>query len=159
MLLLSQGIKRKFQLFLGLTISYIFKSHWKVQFYSILFYTWIGIGITDLATIRTTKPSKNSKFVPQFMPLYSSDPSSQSVNRSQTSSFRTHYTKRSLMSWVVVIPKEGWTVLLVWHRLFRIFFEKNFFWFFFFFWKVGCHTKRRMSFFGLPWPSRSAWND
>ncbi len=52
-----------------------------------------------------------------------------------------HYAKRSLMSWVVVIPKEGWTgnlphitvtwkgnlsiLLLVWHRLFKFFFEKK----------------------------------
>ena len=44
------------------------------------------------------------------------------------------YAKRSLMSWVVVIPKEGQprgaapNLLLVWHRLFRFFFfffEKN----------------------------------
>ncbi len=34
-----------------------------------------------------------------------------------------HYAKRSLMSWVIVIPKEGWTcmaapiLLLIWRRL------------------------------------------
>ncbi len=38
------------------------------------------------------------------------------------------YTKRSLMSGVVVIPKEGWApiLLLVWHRLLRfLFWKKN----------------------------------
>ncbi len=42
------------------------------------------------------------------------------------------FAKRSLMSWVIVIPKEGWMgnksiLLLVWHQLFRFFFE-IFFW-------------------------------
>ncbi len=41
------------------------------------------------------------------------------------------YAKRSLMSWVVVIPKEGWTgnpsiLLLVWNRLVKIKKLKNF---------------------------------
>ncbi len=64
------------------------------------------------------------------------------------------YAKRSLMSWVVVIPKEGWTgnpsiLLLVWHRLFKkkilIFFLKFIYSIhFFFFLKSRCHTKRRM---------------
>ncbi len=53
------------------------------------------------------------------------------------------YTKRSIISWVVVIPKEGWArvaapaLLLVWHRLFRFYFWKKkfskFCWIFFFF--------------------------
>ncbi len=51
--------------------------------------------------------------------------------------FGLRYAKRSLMSWVV-IPKEGWArgaapaLLLVWHRLFRIFFLIFFFFFVFF---------------------------
>ena len=67
-------------------------------------------------------------------------------------------------SWVVVIPKEGWErmaapiLLLVWHRIFRIFFFlkifnffyflksifKIFFWnlFIFFIFKNRCHTNR-----------------
>ncbi len=49
------------------------------------------------------------------------------------------HTKRSLMSWVIVIP---------WHRLFFrffffFFFFENFFLIYFFFWKSRCHTKRR----------------
>ncbi len=51
------------------------------------------------------------------------------------------YAKRSLMPWVVVIPKEGRaciTLLLVWHRLFqkkKFFLQKNL--------NSRCHTKRR----------------
>ncbi len=63
------------------------------------------------------------------------------------------------MSWVVVIPKEGWApmashiLLTVWHRLFRLFLKKILnlfiyfyfiFFIFFFFWKSKCHTKSRM---------------
>ena len=69
--------------------------------------------------------------------------------------------KRSLISWVVVIPKEGWFVcklygyalLLVWHRLFSFFFLFlkiyilfllfYLFIFFNFFWKSRYHRKRR----------------
>ncbi len=53
------------------------------------------------------------------------------------------YTKRSPMSWVVVIPKEGWprmaapTLLLVWHR------KKKIWIFFFKILKSRCYTKRR----------------
>ncbi len=57
-----------------------------------------------------------------------------------------HYAKRSLMSWVVVIPKEGWardpsfgmtpTFPKKKSKLFSIFFQKNL--------KSRCHTKRRM---------------
>ncbi len=62
-----------------------------------------------------------------------------------------HKAKRSLMSWVVVITKEGRaqvaapTLLFVWKRLFIIFgkkiFLKNFFFLFFFFGKVGVIPK------------------
>ncbi len=53
----------------------------------------------------------------------------------QTDSHGLRYAKRSLMSWVGVIPKEGRArgaapaLLLVWHRLFKFFLKKklNFF--------------------------------
>ncbi len=48
---------------------------------------------------------------------------------------RLRYAKRSLMSQVIVIPTEGRArgaapaLLLVWHRLFRIFWKKKWFWY------------------------------
>ncbi len=68
-----------------------------------------------------------------------------------------HHAKRSLMSWVVVIPKEGWArgaaliLLLIWHRLFRFFYlELGFFakpssyrTIIVLVLKSRCHTKRR----------------
>ena len=77
--------------------------------------------------------------------------------------FGLRYAKRSLMSWVVVIPKEGRAcgaapaLLLAWHRLFRlfflgggkflIFFGGKIFWFFFlvFFFKFFINYDNRVS--------------
>ena len=66
------------------------------------------------------------------------------------------YAKRPLMSWVIVIPKEGRARrVLVWHRLFRFFFFEKFIFGFFFFLKIWCHTKRRAGARGLGTFSRN----
>ncbi len=64
------------------------------------------------------------------------------------------HARRSLMSWVAVIPKEGRacmaapTLLLVWHRPFRFFWF--FFFFFFFFLESRCCC-------GQPWKWHMFW--
>ncbi len=65
-------------------------------------------------------------------------------------SYGLRCAKRYLMSWVVVIPKEGRArvtptfYIFFWQKFFFLFLNFFFFFFFFFFFlKSRCHTKRR----------------